>query len=76
MEDQTLVIFANRLKKLNINVEFMGNIPWIYLHTINGKRVTERFHAEHGFTVAFLNNGVKFTDIGEIFKVIRKYITK
>lgn len=71
-------VFINRLKKLNINVELIGNIPWIYLSKINGKIVTETFAGEHGFTIAFLpirtNQELQFTDINEIFKLIRKYI--
>jgi hypothetical protein len=72
-----LIIFAKRMKLLGINIEFFGNYPWVYIDTINGKKVTERFQAKHGFTIAF--RGVKpgemlqFTDIIEIFKLIRKY---
>lgn len=70
-------IFIARLKKLNIDVEIAGNYPWIYLYKINGKRVTEKFHGNHGFTIAFLpirkEAKMEFTDIGEIFRLIRKY---
>ena len=70
-------IFVKRLQKLNINLELVMNFPWIYINKINGKRVTETFRAEHGFTLAFLpirvNQELDFTDIKEIFKLIRKY---
>jgi len=70
-------IFVERLKKIGIDVELVGNYPWIYLSKINGKSVTEKFHANHGFTVAFYpikkDQELKFTDIGEIFKLLRKY---
>lgn len=70
-------IFVNRLSKIGINVNLFCNYPWIYLDTVNGKRVTEKFHAEHGFTIAFHpirpNQELNFTDISEIFKIIRKY---
>ena len=73
-----LTVFINRLKKLGIELEFFGNYPWIYLHKINGKVVTEKLLSEHGFTVAFSpirpNQQLKFTNISEIFKLIRKYI--
>lgn len=66
------------MKKLGIIVELIGNYPWIYLNSINGKRVTEKFEANHGFTIAFLpirsGQEVEFTSITEIFKLIRKYI--
>jgi len=72
-----LNIFINRMKKLGIDVELIGNYPWIYIYKINGKRVTEQFLANHGFTIAFqpsIKGGtMQFTDIKEIFKLIRKY---
>lgn len=73
-----LITFTQRMKRLGIELEYFGNYPWIYLDTINGKKVTERFQANHGFTIAFrgvkLGQMVEFTDITEIFKLIRKYI--
>jgi hypothetical protein len=69
-------VFINRLKKLGIIVEIFANYPWIYINTINGKRVTEKFQGNHGFTAFFLQikGGVKVTDTREIFKLIRKYL--
>jgi hypothetical protein len=75
-----LSVFVERMKKLGIDVELSGNYPWIYIDKINGKRVTEKFKGNHGFTIAFLpirkEQQMKFTDIGEIFKLIRKYAVK
>lgn len=71
-----LNIFVARLKSIGIDIELSANYPWIYLDKVNGKKVTERFHAEHGFTIAFLpikGEELRFTDITEIFKIIRKY---
>ena len=72
-----LTTFIERMKKLGIEIELMGNYPWIYIHTINGKRVTVKFQGNHGFTIAFtpIKTGqeLNFTDITEIFKLIRKY---
>jgi len=78
-EDWKLLdIFVNRLNKLEIKVELIANYPWIYIYKINGKKVIEKFEADHGFTVAFMPVNVKqkvhFTDISEIFKLIRKYL--
>lgn len=64
--------FVQRLRKIGIEIELIGNFPWVYLHTVNGNRVTEKFHANHGFTVYMSMSG-KFTDLNEIFKIIRKY---
>lgn len=72
-----LDIFISRMKKMGIDIELIGNYPWIYIDTINGKSVTEQFRSDYYFTVAFLpirdNQEITFTDITEIFKLIRKY---
>lgn len=70
---EKLDILTRRLSKLNIDISYIGNYPWIYIDKINGKRVIEQFHGNHGFTIMFLG-AKEFTDITEIFKVIRKYI--
>ena len=74
-------VFVERLKKIGIDVKLSGNYPWIYLDEINGVRVTETFCANHGFTVMFLpgrndSPPSEFTDIKEIFKLIREYKIK
>jgi hypothetical protein len=72
---------VERMKRIGIEVRLIGNFPWIYLDSINGVRVTETFLGNHGFTVMFLpvrNDSPvsEFTDISEIFKLIRKYRKK
>ena len=78
MEKDKLKVFVDRMKRINVNVKLVGNYPWIYIDEINGKRVTEKFEGNHGFTIAFLpvrsDRELEFTDISEIFKLIRKYI--
>ena len=73
-----LAVFVERLKKIGIDVKLSGNFPWIYLNEINGVRVKENFQANHGFTVMFLpgrndSPPSDFTDIKEIFNLLRKY---
>lgn len=74
---QQLDTLKNRLSKLGIEIEYIANFPWIYLNKINGQVVKEKYEANHGFTVAFLpvrvDKDFYFTDLGEIFKLIRKY---
>ena len=74
---KNLTIFVERLKKIGIEVTMIGNYPWVYLDTVNGKKVKERFQGNHGFTIAFLpirkTQELGFTDIKEIFKIIRQY---
>lgn len=72
-----LIIFVQRLAKINIKVNLSCNYPWVYLEKINNKKVSERFCGKHGFTIAFLpvmiGKELQFTDLSEIFKLIRKY---
>ena len=46
-------IFVDRLKKIGIEVELVGNFPWIYLDKVNGKTVTEKLNANHGVTIGW-----------------------
>jgi hypothetical protein len=74
---EKLDILKKRLNKIGVDVEFVANFPWIYLYKINGQLVKERYESEHGFTIAFLpvrrNKPFRFTDLNEIFKLIRKH---
>jgi len=76
MRTDKLSILKHRLSKIGIDITLSSNLPWVYLHEVNGKRVEELYMANHGFTIAFLNREIKLTDLGEIFKVIRKYSAK
>jgi len=71
-------VFVERLKKIGIEVKLVGNYPWVYIDEICGIRVKEKFEGNHGFTLIFLPARTDtppsdFTDITEIFKLIRKY---
>jgi hypothetical protein len=71
-------VFVERLKKIGIEVKLVGNYPWVYIDEICGIKVKEKFAGNHGFTIIFLpvrtdTPPTNFTDIGETFKLIRKY---
>jgi hypothetical protein len=70
-------IFINRLKKIGIELELIGNVPWIYLSKVNGNRVQpEDYNANHGFTIAWNRDKIELdSDTKQIFQVIRKYKT-
>jgi hypothetical protein len=76
-ERNVLDALVKRLQKIGIEIKLAGNYPWVYVYEINGKSVTEKFQASHGFTVAFIpledDKKMELTDIGEIFKLISKY---
>ncbi len=63
---------VRRLKKINVNVKLGLNYPWLTLHKVNGKRVTETFWSDHGYTVCFMT-GDKFLNLRYLFKILRKY---
>lgn len=72
-----LTQFIIRLKRKGIDIKLITNFPWVYLISINGKTVLEKKHSEHGFVIAFLpikfEDDIHFTNIKEIFEIIRKY---
>ena len=67
-----------KLRKLNIDVDFEYNVPWIYLARVNGVRVKERFNANHGFTAFYYpvaaNKSTHFSDLKYVFKKIRQMV--
>lgn len=74
---EKLDAFVRKLRKMNINLEFSLNFPWIYVTKINGKIITEKFGSEHGWVIGFypIREGqhFEFDNIFELFKLIRKY---
>lgn len=72
--------FRNRLLKIGIDCQFIGNYPWIYLDTVNGIKVEGKFQGDHGFTAFFtpVRKGQKMemTDITIVFKKIRETLNQ
>ena len=79
MENNVINRLVPRLKKIGIDVELVGNYPWIYLEKVNGNRIKKEdyFCGNHGFTIAFLpirvGQTMELTDIRKVFEIIRKY---
>jgi hypothetical protein len=75
--DHPVTILRNRLLKIGITIEMISNYPWIYLDKVNGNVVKEKYFANHGFTIGFnparVGDVFSYTDLKEIFKIIRKY---
>jgi len=75
--DHPVTILRNRLIKIGITIEMVSNYPWIYLDKVNGNVVKEKYFANHGFTIGFnpakVGDVFSYTDLKEIFKIIRKY---
>ena len=77
-ETDQILSLKNRLSKIGVEIELGGNYPWVYLEKINGKKVKEKRHSDHYFTIGFL--GIKkqskpyLSEQNEVFKLIRKYL--
>lgn len=72
-------IFINRMKKIGIDLELSGNVPWIYLDKVNGNKIKpEDYSANHGYTIAWWPVRAESkphlgSDIKRTFNIIRKY---
>jgi hypothetical protein len=79
MENNVINRLVPRLRKIGIDIELFGNLPWIYLDKVNGNKVKREdfFEGNHGFTIAFypIRKGqvMELTDIRKVFEIIRKY---
>jgi len=68
--------FKNRMESLGIYLELSLNYPWVYIDKINGQRVKEGCYSEHKFTLALVNNRVRFVNLPLTFRLIRKYTNR
>ena len=73
-------VFRNRLKKIGIELELFGNVPWIYIDKVNGNKVSRKdYNANHGYNFAWypVKNGeephLDWSVIKRTFEIIRKY---
>ncbi len=78
MKDNPISVLVKRLAKLNITVEFTGNVPWIYLDKVNGNKITTKLDSDYGFTAFWCpiktDREIKVNSITKLFKEIRKHI--
>jgi hypothetical protein len=76
MNEYRIKTFVRRLDKLGIAVTFAANYPWIYFNTINGKKVTGLFDANHGWTAFFMRSDgtYHFNNRREVFKKVRSML--
>ena len=69
--------FIQRMKLIGIDIEVVGNVPWIYLTKINGKPVKEKKDSEYGFVIAYFpiryGETIELVNIKETFNLIKKY---
>ena len=75
-----LSTFLSRLSKIGVSLHCSSNYPWVYIDSINGKNVEEKYGSEHGWVLGFFdknddlyNDDLYCEDLKEVFKLIRKY---
>jgi hypothetical protein len=79
MTQDPLSALRERLQRIGIEIEFVGNYPWIYLDRVNGNRIRqEDFTANHGFNIAWYGirneDGIRLAEEPKtIIALIRKY---
>ncbi len=69
--------FVNKLKRLGIEVELVGNYPWIYLDKVNGDKVVGKQNANHGFCafIVPVSEGVtRWSNRRKVFNKIREML--
>jgi hypothetical protein len=82
MVQDPLSTLRERLQRIGIELEFVGNYPWIYLERVNGIRIRqEDFTANHGFNIAWFGirneDKIKLAeDPKTIIALIRRYVTE
>lgn len=76
----TIDVFCRRLNRIGVKVELVANYPWVYIVSINGDSVKERYMGNHGFTAFWfpvkVGDEVKFTNRQQVFSLLRRYLTK
>ncbi len=79
MTRDPLSTLVERMRRIGIEIELMGNYPWIYLLKVNGNHIREEdFTANHGFNIAWYgirnDDGIRLAeDPKTIIALIRKY---
>lgn len=68
--------FISRLRRIGIDVELEANLPWVYLHKVNGNKILQKKYANHGFCIFMVPVFTKcdpwVVDLKEVFGLIRE----
>ena len=63
-----------RLINIGIDVRFSGNLPWIYLDSVNGVRVKQTKNSRHGYCVAHCTRLWHLSYRKDLFNKIREIL--
>jgi hypothetical protein len=82
MGEDVISQLVKRLRRCGIEIELVGNYPWIYLDRVNGIQIRrEDFTANHGFNIAWYGirneDKIRFAEEPKtIIALIRRYVTE
>lgn len=73
---QALERVTTRLANIGIEIELIGNVPWVYLNSVNGIPVTERKNARHGYCIDYMIDKRHLNFRKDLFSKIRELTGK
>jgi hypothetical protein len=82
MGEDVISQLVKRLRRCGIEIELVGNYPWIYLDRVNGIQIRrEDFTANHGFNIAWYGirneDKIRFAEEPKtIIALIRRYVAE
>ncbi|ASU03333.1 hypothetical protein [Pseudoalteromonas phage J2-1] len=71
---QALERVITRLTKIGIELELIGNVPWVYLRSVNGIPVTEKKNARHGYCVDYMIGKRHLNFRKDLFAKVRELV--
>ena len=67
---------CNRLQKIGVNLELEGNLPWVYLKSVNNLQVKGCKNAQHGWCIHMLGDERNLTFRKDLFTKIREILNE
>jgi hypothetical protein len=65
---------TKRLAKIGIELELIGNVPWVYLKSVNGIPVTEKKNARYGYCVDYMIDKRHLNFRKDLFAKVRELV--
>lgn len=72
---QALERVTTRLAKIGIELELIGNVPWVYLKSVNGIPVTEKKNARYGYCVDYMIDKRHLNFRKDLFAKVRELVS-
>ncbi len=63
-----------RLEKIGITLELIGNVPWVYLRSVNDVPVKEIKNARHGYCIDYITDKRHLNFRRDLFVKVREVL--